>query len=669
MYKNMKKKIQYIAISFFTIFALIIGLSIKIEPTTASESYPFNGIISADSLAVHSAANTSSSSQTTELVYGARVTVKSASGSMYFIDYDGGSGYVSSKYVTNVDTNTLTSNASNVESYSDYCALLGAKSFPESYCPYLYYLHSKHPSWIFESSLIGETIDNVAANEVEKVSLQTKNSNYWYYVNGNPKINEYVSNGNHYYYINASTIKSFLDPRNSLFESNIFQFLNFKKNTDAINNTAVSKISNGGNLSNYHNEFISAASESQVNALHLMARSKQEGANSSAYSAILGRFTTDKGYTNTDGRTLDGFYNFYNIGSYVGGGYSSSIQRGLAYAAGYIDGNSFDRPWNTQAKAITGGGKWIAYYYIDKGQHTNYYQKFNINSNSGYSRYTHQYMTNAYAPASEANIIQNAYTAGSLINTNFEFVIPVFSNMGNIYQPVNKSSNNNLASIAISGATFNPTFNKDVTEYNVTITTNNTYFDVSAAVEDSRSSISGTGRINFTNDKATVNITVKAEDGSTKTYTLNVTRVTSDKASTSEIINKMAVKVNGSIIYGISPGTTTSTLLSTVTNNRGLATIKDSGGNAKTSGDLKTGDTITITGNDGSISYTISVKGDINGDSIVQIKDLILVQSHILNKKRLTGYSFYAGDINNDGVINIKDLILIQSHILGKKNL
>ena len=121
-------------------------------------------------------------------------------------------------------------------------------------------------------------------------------------------------------------------------------------------------------------------------------------------------------------------------------------------------------------------------------------------------------------------------------------------------------------------------------------------------------------------------------------------------------------------MYDISPGTQVGTLVNTVVNNGGKATVKNSNGTVKGSGSLVTGDVIVIEGAT-TATYTISVKGDINGDGEVKLQDFVLVQSHILGKSALAGVRFYAADINNDNAINLKDFVLIQSHILGKSSL
>ena len=143
----------------------------------------------------------------------------------------------------------------------------------------------------------------------------------------------------------------------------------------------------------------------------------------------------------------------------------------MAYAAGYVnkstepDGTlSYLRPWDTQEKAIKGGAKFIAEAYTNKGQNTNYFEKFNVSTYSAYTKYTHQYMTNAYAPAGEAIKLYNAYNAGNLLNSSFNFIIPVYENMGSdAFQAINRSNDAKLSNITVDGKTITG-FQKDVVD-------------------------------------------------------------------------------------------------------------------------------------------------------------------------------------------------------------
>ncbi len=678
----MKKIIKCFLILLFGIGTIL--LSIKLEIINAAENYPYNGMTTGDSLVVHNKANTNSNSAVTELAFGTGVKVTGKSGNMYKITYDTNkTGYVSANYVINVDAGKRTTNVSGIETYDNYCNSLISKGFDRSYCQYLYHLHSKYPNWEFKADVLEYTLDEATAEEEGKVVLQTKNSNYW--LNG-----KYIEGD--YYYINQAVIASFMDPRNSLYESLIFQFLDLESSKNISNDNALKKIAGSGNLSKYFDEFEKAAVTVSINPVHIMARSEQEGANKSNYGAITGLYTTSTGRKSAQGYSLDGYYNFYNIGSYTDSNYDYTVQRGLAYAAGFLESNScivknsngkyeystskceqlsYNRPWNTPEKAIIGGAEFIANDYVRKGQDTLYYQKFNVSTYSSYTDFSHQYMTNIHAPVNEGGRIYEAYKAGNLLNSKFTFIIPVYKNMSpDVSEPVDKSSNSRLSSISIDGKAISD-FDAVRVEYTYNAITSANSIKVEAKTEDSKASVSGTGTYNFTSDGTVkVTLTVTAEDGSKTVYVVDIKKVVpSESITVNDVVSKMGVKVDGSIMYGISPGTEVSTLVKTVTSNKGQASVVNSSNKSKTTGALASGDKITISGTNEKKVYTIAVRGDVNGDGAVKINDLILVQSHILNKGKLTGYKLYAGDTNYDGAVKINDLIMIQSQILGKLNL
>ena len=674
------KKFKYLLFIMFFVFVLLLSMKTKID-VGAAESYPFNGTVSVDSLVVHSS-NSFSSSSLTELVYGSKVQVLGTSGSFYKIKYDNNSiGYVSSSTIINMDTNKKTNNISNSDTYNNYCNMLKNKGFDSTYCPYLYYLHSKYPNWTFTADKTNETLDNAASNEEAKVVLETNNSNYFY--NGKKIEGDY-------YYINASTIKSFMDPRNSLFDGLIFQFVDLEQSKGIYNDAAISSSAGSGSFYyDYKNDFINASKAAGISVIHILTRGTQEGTNSRTFPGITGTYTTDKHLYSSKGYSLDGYYNFFNIGAYADKNHTYPVQRGLAYAAGFLEndtciskngngvpyydaskcGNlSYSRPWNTRPKAITGGIDFIANRYVKKGQDTLYYQKFNVSSYATSTRYANQYMTNAYAPTSEAKLINKAYAAGNLKNSKFNFVIPVYNNMGSdSSEPINHNSDTRLNSISINGNAITG-FDPDVLEYTHSIISASNSFSISATPKASSTKISGTGTFNFNNNSAVVNIKTTAESGATATYKVTVKKVSS-VLSVNQIVSKMAVKISGNNMYGISPDTAVSTIIKTVTSNGGTASVVTYAGKSKTSGVLATGDKITIKGTNENKTYVISIRGDASGDGKISIVDLLKVQKHILGKGNLSGAYMYGGDTNYDGKITIVDLLKIQKHILGKGNL
>lgn len=661
----MKKFFCFMLFSLITTFLFLCSLNINITETYAAEVYPFSGMINADSLVVYGTNN--STIKATELAYGTKVNVLSTEKNannkgcsvMQKISYDGNIGYVCNGYVVDISSITSTTDLPGVETYAEYSNALREKGFPDSYHPYLYYMHAKHPTWIFKADITGYTIDEVAHNMEGMLGLQTNNSNYW--------IEDYPYEAGGYYHIKASTIASFVDPRNSLFEGRIFQFLDLDDTKDLASDKTLNYIVGEGNLKQYLEIFKAAASQQGINVVQLVARSNQEGNNKVGYGPSSGTYTTTYG-TTYNGMTLDGFYNFYNIGAYNSNGLSPQ-PRGLAYAAGYLDGTSFGRPWDTPEKAIHGGADFIANSYIRRGQDTNYYQSINVASYATGTKFAHYYMSNIFAPEAEGKTMMNTYKNSGELELPFIFTIPVYKDMDNNYQPINKNSNNKLSSITINDKLING-FDRDVVEYQYNAVTEAQTIKVGAVTEAATSKVEGLGEYTFVNGEVSIKLVVTAEDESKREYTILVKQVLPEHSvSINDIVSKMAVRISNQNMYGISPGTLVSELTATVQKNGGVAEVTKENGNAVTTGVLMTGYKIKIKGTNEEMTYTISVRGDVNGDGVVKINDLILVQSHILGTRTVTGDKFYAADVNYDGNVKINDLILIQSHILGKGNL
>ena len=86
-----------------------------------------------------------------------------------------------------------------------------------------------------------------------------------------------------------------------------------------------------------------------------------------------------------------------------------------------------------------------------------------------------------------------------------------------------KSNNANLSNLGIRPNDFTG-FKPGTTTYNVTVPEDVESVEVYATASDSKATISGTGRKTLQNGANALNVVVTAEDGTTKTYTINVTR-------------------------------------------------------------------------------------------------------------------------------------------------
>ena len=86
-----------------------------------------------------------------------------------------------------------------------------------------------------------------------------------------------------------------------------------------------------------------------------------------------------------------------------------------------------------------------------------------------------------------------------------------------------KSSNNNLSSQTIEDYNLDKEFKKEVTEYSVVVENDVKKIKINAQLDDSSAKVEGTGEVEVKEGNNKIEIKVTAEDGSTKTYVINVT--------------------------------------------------------------------------------------------------------------------------------------------------
>ncbi|MDE5864589.1 MAG: cadherin-like beta sandwich domain-containing protein, partial [Lachnospiraceae bacterium] len=231
----------------------------------------------------------------------------------------------------------------------------------------------------------------------------------------------------------------------------------------------------------------------------------------------------------------EGIYNFYNIGAFDGG---DAVAKGLQWAK---TGTDYGKPWTNPYKSIVGGGQYIAKTYINKGQNTVYFQKFNVKPTDPSTLYVHQYMTNVQAAYSEGRSTRNAYNAMGILQNTMVFYIPVYNNMpGSACQlPVSAGNPNPfLKSLTISDGSsklsgMTPTFSLPSSggtlgnsTYTIVVKKSVSSVKINATAISSKATVSGIGTVNLNaaGKTTTVKVTCKAQNGRTQDYTINITR-------------------------------------------------------------------------------------------------------------------------------------------------
>jgi len=270
------------------------------------------------------------------------------------------------------------------------------EQFPEDYRPALEKLHNLHTEWRFEAYKTGVDFEKFVNAEAKPEVNVTNVEN----LIKKPKSKLRDKGG--YYDASRESVKYYLDPRNFLTESQIYQFLSGKYNKATQTIEAVNNVLGNCKLKGKGDVFIKAG-KTNASAVFLAAKSMVEtggGASRLAQGIVIG---------------YEGWYNTYGIGASDG---VSSDKSGANYAK--------SKGWDSIDKAIIGGGAWIYERYLSKGQDTLYTLKWNIE----------YYKTNKTTGKQYATNIRDAYNKADRFakglkkcNAPLTFRIPVFNNM------------------------------------------------------------------------------------------------------------------------------------------------------------------------------------------------------------------------------------------------
>mgnify|MGYP002919227110 FL=1 len=199
-----------------------------------------------------------------------------------------------------------------------------------------------------------------------------------------------------------------MDPRNMLNSDDIFQLKELNFNEDAatkegIMNKTENTFLEGESLAE---AIIEAGEKNDIDPYFIVSRLIQEqGKNGTKLS---------RGYE-YNGQTV---YNPFNIAA-SGNSQTSIINNAAEYA--------YSHEWFSLEKALIEGVDFINTKYVDIGQNTLYFQKFDVIKEN--ELYTNQYMQNLLAPTSESSILLDQYESSNTVDSNLNFIIPLYENM------------------------------------------------------------------------------------------------------------------------------------------------------------------------------------------------------------------------------------------------
>lgn len=335
--------------------------------------------------------------------------------------------------------------------------------FPKDYAASLTELHLLHPTWSFSPLLIteqtpGYTWSYVIDQECKDPEANIIYSSSTYQDYHHPTNRELYDAG--YYQVSRETVEYFMDPRNFLNETDIFQFYSLaganpqaKSSVEAILAGTFmenQKLENGMTYAEY---FIVLGDIFDINPVFLATKVRQEqGVNgtspliSGACGTKLWEFYKNGTQTNESGNpvnaplsghtkeeltALDGLYNYFNVKA-MGNGLFEIYYNAMQYAQNgtqnMVSEWNGSGAWNTRWKALYGGANFLASRYIGSYQSTVYLQKFNVDGRAS-GNFSHQYMASVFGALSESRTLFQSFSTLNALDHDAHFLIPVYSGM------------------------------------------------------------------------------------------------------------------------------------------------------------------------------------------------------------------------------------------------
>lgn len=495
-------------------------------------------------------------------------------------------------------------------------------------------LQSKYPNWKFKLLYTGldwneVIISEYAGHGASPKNLICKNSNYqgaWICsICGDKK----YDNGN-WRCASEQAIKYMMDPRNSINESDIFQFEELTNSGCDIN--ILKSMTRGTFLSGHEQGIIDASNNNNVNAYYIAARLIQEQGQS---GTVL---TAGDGY---NGQYV-GYYNAFNIAA-SGNTTPEILTNALAYAQ--------KKGWTSLDESINGGISFLATQYIQKGQNTLYLQKFDVEATNGL--YSNQYMQNVLAAQSEGTTLRDTYINMNTMSSSHTFIIPVYENMPQ--DVCSRPDTNGTSSTDIDVVKVNVDESLRLRNNpNGTTTVGWLYKnEIVTRLEKATSKVGGTYWDKIKKSDGTIGYAARETYENEANYKLYLVPINENNYSNT---SKAKIDENNKIIT-VTPDAIAKDILEVF---GGSAKITKADGSF-----LNDGTDLVATGFIVEDKYTVIKKGDCSGDGKVDTADLLTIQKQLLNISKIPeGAKLKAADINNDGKIDTADLLAVQKKLL-----
>lgn len=445
-----------------------------------------------------------------------------------------------------------------------------------------------------------------------------------------------------------------MDPRNSINDSDIFQFKDLE-GSDVTYDDIARAVSGYGTFINNPEAIqaiVDASNQYNVNGYFLVAKIINEhGKNGSTLS-------NGNGYNGN----YVGCYNYFNIGS-TGNGTANIINSGLSYAQ--------NNGWTSIRNSIICGTAIVKNSFITRySQNTLYYQKFNVSGKSALG--SHQYQQNIMAAQSQGSSLKSYYGSSSTPST-YTFIIPLYKNMPKSNSPrpnpaiantisyeegvVQNISTSLKVRASANGTAIGALNNNESIKIIKRATTQvgGYYWDLIVSNQDGTY---GYAARNIDGKEVLVS-TSGGNTSSSAPAGPNTGSTPSNPSSPVPTDNEM--KISGNYVKML-PNMTVENVKAKFPD----AVVKDASGvNVMNSGNIGTGSKI-VTGGQTLIAVK---KGDVDGDGLVTVVDAVIMLNAIRGERTLYSEVKEAACIKNDSEFYVTDVVTLLNYIKGETTL
>jgi len=291
------------------------------------------------------------------------------------------------------------------------------EKFPSSYQVYLRKLKDAHPNWTFVPMNVNMDWDDCVDEQMGTDGTGDPYS--WIYYNQPAKF-LWTKISDTWYRASRVGVEYYMDPRNFLDDTYVFQFEQNSFNESYHSTDALDKYFKGsfmeGNVPDKLPDEVKQYGRTYSDVFYYVGKSRGISPFFLAAKVMLEQGRSGSSMVSGTYPGYESLYNFFNIGASGTG--TTAIVNGLTYAR--------NNGWTTRYKSIAGGAQSYGNGYILKGQDTLYLQKFDVEHGRDS---LHQYMQNIKAPSQDGASVKSMYVSSGAINSKFVFKIPVFNNM------------------------------------------------------------------------------------------------------------------------------------------------------------------------------------------------------------------------------------------------